>query len=134
MIQILDITNLVFTVAFIIEAILKLIGLGAKVYFKDNMNIFDFFIVMLSIVELNIEGGGGISGLRGFRLFRALKLIEKWPSLKRILKSISYTISSVVHFSVLLFLFIYVFSLLGMQFFAGLLKFNEKGEIDHENG
>ena len=31
-------------------------------------------------------------------------------------------------------LYIYIFSLLGMQFFAGKMLFNEKGEYDPVNG
>jgi len=42
--------NYVFACIFIIEAILKMIGLGVKDYFKDKWNQFDFIIVILMIV------------------------------------------------------------------------------------
>lgn len=114
LLKILDIFNIIFTAIFILEALFKIIGMGFKLYFRDKMNIFDFIIVVFSIAELSQEKGGGISALRAFRLFRVFKLAKNWVSLRRLLKSIAETISSIGNFSVLLFLFIYVFSLLGM--------------------
>jgi len=49
-------------------------------------------------------------------------------------ESISHTVTSIWNFTILLLLFIYVYTLLGMQFFAGQLKFNEAGEVDFEQG
>ena len=114
LLKILDIFNIIFTAIFILEALFKIIGMGFKLYFRDKMNIFDFIIVIFSSAELSQEKGGGISALRAFRLFRVFKLAKNWVSLRRLLKSIAETISSIGNFSVLLFLFIYVFSLLGM--------------------
>ena len=44
--------NLVFTIVFIIEMLLKIIGFGIKGYVSDKMNLFDGLIVLLSITEL----------------------------------------------------------------------------------
>ena len=72
--QVLDIFNLIFNTIFIIEAFLKIVGLGAKDYFKAKINCFDFLIVLFSIMELLMDGGGGVSALRAFRLFRVFKM------------------------------------------------------------
>jgi hypothetical protein len=48
----LEISNIVFVVAFTFEAIVKLIGLGPTFYFKTNQNRFDFLVVILSLVGL----------------------------------------------------------------------------------
>ena len=109
------------------EAVLKLLGLGVKDYFKDKMNCFDFFIVLTSIVEMLSGGGGGVSALRAFRLFRIFKMARSWVSLKRLIDSIIVTLGSIGPFSILLAIFIYIFSLLGMQLFAGELKFDSDG-------
>jgi len=53
---ILDQFNFYFTIIFTIDMGFKLIGLG-KEYLLDKINIFDGFIVTLSIVELTILGG-----------------------------------------------------------------------------
>ena len=40
---------------FLIEMILKLIGLGVKNYVLDRFNLFDGFIVIVSLIELAVE-------------------------------------------------------------------------------
>ena len=47
----LDNINLFFIVVFTSEMLLKMFALG-KYYFKDAWNLFDFFVVMSSILSL----------------------------------------------------------------------------------
>jgi len=70
------------------------------------------------------DGGGSFSALRAFRLFRIFKLFRV-GDLRVLIDSIAYTITTIGNYTVLLILFIYVYALLGMQFFAGKLKFDE---------
>jgi len=49
--QSLETANLVFTIFFTIEMIFKLIGYGARNYFRDSLNAFDCLIVVVSLVE-----------------------------------------------------------------------------------
>lgn len=55
-------------------------------------------------------------------------------SLKLLIDSIAHTLAAIANFTILLGLFIYVYSLLGMQFFSGKIKFNELDQYDLENG
>lgn len=48
--------------------------------------------------------------------------------------SITFTLSTIGDYVILLSLFIYVFALLGMSFFAGRIKFDENDVYDLENG
>lgn len=55
------------------EMVLKLIASGLRGYLKSRWNIFDGFIVVISIVDLILElakigNGAGLSVLRTFRL------------------------------------------------------------------
>ena len=59
---VLDYCNLFFTVAFVLEAVLKITGYGLS-YFSDSWNRFDFFVVCASVFDLvlafaNGDGGG----------------------------------------------------------------------------
>lgn len=47
-----SILNSIFTWAFVIEMVIKLIGLGFREYGKDSFNLFDAFIVVLSLVDM----------------------------------------------------------------------------------
>ena len=46
---------MIFTAVFTFEMILKIIGLGAKEYFKDYFNAFDFIIVIAALLEYAID-------------------------------------------------------------------------------
>jgi len=130
--------NIVFTIIFTFEVVLKLVGLGVAGYSADKFNLFDAFIVVVSILEMFLAhdggGGGAFSALRAFRLFRIFKIFRA-GDLRTLLDSITFTVLTIKDYTILLCLFIYVFALLGMSFFAGKCKFNdETGEIDLENG
>lgn len=58
----------VFTGIFTVEAGLKVLALGLYKYLQDGWSCFDFVIVILSLVELGLEGVKGLSILRSFRL------------------------------------------------------------------
>ena len=138
----IQVINLVFTSIFIIELVLKLIGYGIKNYFKDAFNVFDAFVVSLSLVELAINftsysspfvpdnaGKGGASALRAvriFRIFRVLRvsrLLRKLHFMKVIIQVIKGTAEQFAYIALLMFLFVFIFALLGTQIFGGNYKF-----------
>ena len=123
--------NYFFSSIFAIEVVLKIIGQSPKKFVQDYFNIFDSVIVMVSILEVFVSSGsgGGVSALRAFRLFRIFKLFRT-GNLRVLLDSIAYTMGTIGNYVILLGLFIYVYSLLGMQFFAGKLKFDSNGFYD----
>jgi hypothetical protein len=111
--------------------IIKLIGLGPKLYVKDKFNIFDCIVVVFSIIEnviswAGIEGGtrGAISAFRGVRLLRVFKLARSWTSFRELLEKIMITMKDISNFSVLLFIFMFVYTLLGMELFAYNVSFD----------
>ena len=72
--------------------------------------------------------------LRAFRLLRVFKLAKSWDSLFNLLKTISRTVKDVSNFSILLFLLIFTYSLLGMEVFAYNVAFNDLGYFDLGRG
>ena len=44
--------NIYLTVTFAIEICLKLIGLGYKKFLSESMNLFDSFVIVISLLEL----------------------------------------------------------------------------------
>uniref|UniRef100_A0A7S2F8U8 Calmodulin n=1 Tax=Florenciella parvula TaxID=236787 RepID=A0A7S2F8U8_9STRA len=125
----LDEINLVLTYVFIGELVIKLYAYGLKDYFADAFNNFDFVVVVVSIVELVLERvvgyeGGGISALRAFRIFRVFKLAKQWKDLNDLLSKMLKTLNDIGYFAMLLVLFMYIYSLVGMQFFANKMHFN----------
>lgn len=128
-IQVLAQANFVFTGIFTLEVILKMIGLGVREFLKEQFNKFDLVIVLVSIVEMqgfngDDDGSGVFSAFRAFRLFKIFKLF-KVGDLRILIDSIAFTMTTISDYVILLLLFIYVFALLGMSFFAGKLKFDD---------
>ena len=57
--------------------------------------------------------------LRLIRVFRALKIVQKWKSMKHILNAVAASGPGLLNFCCLLLLFSFIYSLCGMQMFAG---------------
>ncbi|KAM6979676.1 calcium channel, voltage-dependent, L type, alpha 1S subunit, a, partial [Aplochiton taeniatus] len=122
-----DTANKVLLSMFAIEMFMKMYALGPPTYFLSLFNRFDCFVVTTGVVELilvrmDFMSVMGISVLRCIRLLRLLKVTKYWTSLSNLVASLLNSVRSIACLLLLLFLFIVIFSLLGMQVFGG--KFN----------
>uniref|UniRef100_A0A8C2GA29 Calcium voltage-gated channel subunit alpha1 Ia n=1 Tax=Cyprinus carpio TaxID=7962 RepID=A0A8C2GA29_CYPCA len=124
--NVLEICNIVFTSMFTLEMILKLTAFGFFEYLRNPYNIFDGIIVIISVCEIIGQSDGGLSVLRTFRLLRVIKLVRFMPALRRQLVVLMKTMDNVATFCMLLMLFIFIFSILGMHIFG--CKFSLKTE------
>uniref|UniRef100_A0A8C6PMR8 Voltage-dependent T-type calcium channel subunit alpha n=1 Tax=Nothobranchius furzeri TaxID=105023 RepID=A0A8C6PMR8_NOTFU len=124
----LEISNIVFTSLFSLEMLLKVLVYGPFGYIKNPYNIFDGIIVVISVWEIVGQQGGGLSVLRTFRLMRVLKLVRFMPALQRQLVVLMKTMDNVATFCMLLMLFIFIFSILGMHLFG--CKFGSERDGD----
>ncbi|XP_022530611.2 voltage-dependent T-type calcium channel subunit alpha-1H [Astyanax mexicanus] len=116
--DVLEISNIVFTSLFALEMLLKLLACGLFGYISNPYNIFDLIIVIISVWEIIGQADGGLSVLRTFRLLRVLKLVRFMPALRRQLVVLMKTMDNVATFCMLLMLFIFIFSILGMHLFG----------------
>lgn len=123
---IVEIINYIFIVVFLIEMIAKIFACGFLEYLRSLFNVFDGLIVLLSLYELFRSFGSNtnhietsdLSVLRTFRLLRIIKLVRFMPALRRQLVVMLKTIDNVATFCSLLALFIFIFSILGMNLFG----------------
>ncbi|XP_060695860.1 voltage-dependent L-type calcium channel subunit alpha-1C [Hemiscyllium ocellatum] len=125
-----DTANKVLLALFTGEMLLKMYSLGLQAYFVSLFNRFDCFIVCGGIletilVETKIMSPLGISVLRCVRLLRIFKITRYWNSLSNLVASLLNSVRSIASLLLLLFLFIIIFSLLGMQLFGGKFNFDE---------
>ncbi|CAF3598036.1 unnamed protein product [Adineta steineri] len=124
MTRILATGNYIFTAIFTTEALLKIIAMAPVKYLKDGWNVFDLFIVTLSLVELGLANIKGLSVLRSFRLLRVFKLAKSWPTLNRLMSIIGKTIGALGNLTFVLVIIIFIFAVMGMQLFGQ--KYTEK--------
>ncbi|XP_056281310.1 voltage-dependent L-type calcium channel subunit alpha-1C isoform X1 [Pseudoliparis swirei] len=127
--EVQDIANKVLLALFTGEMLLKMYSLGLQAYFVSLFNRFDSFVVCGGILETilvqtKIMSPLGISVLRCVRLLRIFKITRYWNSLSNLVASLLNSVRSIASLLLLLFLFIIIFSLLGMQLFGGKFNFD----------
>uniref|UniRef100_A0AAY4E498 Voltage-dependent L-type calcium channel subunit alpha n=1 Tax=Denticeps clupeoides TaxID=299321 RepID=A0AAY4E498_9TELE len=128
--QVQDIANKVLLSLFTVEMLLKMYSLGLQAYFVAFFNRFDCFVVCGGIVEtilveMEIMPPLGISVLRCVRLLRIFKVTRHWTALSNLVASLLNSMKSIASLLLLLFLFLIIFALLGMQLFGGKFNFDE---------
>ncbi|XP_070813034.1 sodium channel protein type 1 subunit alpha [Pituophis catenifer annectens] len=120
--EVLNVGNLVFTGIFTAEMFLKLVAMDPYYYFQEGWNIFDGFIVTLSLVELGLANVEGLSVLRSFRLLRVFKLAKSWPTLNMLIKIIGNSVGALGNLTLVLAIIVFIFAVVGMQLFGKSYK------------
>jgi voltage-gated sodium channel type II alpha len=107
----------VFTGIFTAEALLKMIALSPKIYFKNRWNIFDIIIVSFSLLELGLDSKRMLV-LRSFRLLRVFKLAKSWRTLNQLMAIIGQTVGALGNLTIVLAIVIFIFAVMGNQLFG----------------
>lgn len=124
----LDTIDHVFVLIFLIEAIVKLKALGVKKYFKDNWNIFDFFIVVISLPSILTfvpffagHSFSFVKVLRLFRMIRLVKVISFIPRMDSIMAGLGRAIKASVFVLVALLFLNFLIALFTCHFFGDIV-------------
>jgi len=120
--KIQNISNMIFTIIFSVEMILKLIGYGFLDYIRDWFNMFDGVIVILSWVEFILalttsQESSGLSVLRGFRLLRVFKLVRGLEGIQKLVAIVLAAMTEAATLGMLIILFLFINALVGKQVF-----------------
>ena len=101
---------------FIVEAALKMLALAPKPhrYFADGWNIFDFAIIVFSLVPAT---GAFAMIARLGRLLRVLRLISTIEDLRLIVAALVKSIPNVGHILMLMSIIVYIYAIIGFQLF-----------------
>ncbi|XP_008834406.1 sodium channel protein type 10 subunit alpha isoform X1 [Nannospalax galili] len=114
-----------FTVIYTFEALIKILARGFCLneftYLRDPWNWLDFSVITLAYVGAAIDLRG-ISGLRTFRVLRALKTVSVIPGLKVIVGALIHSVRKLADVTILTIFCLSVFALVGLQLFKGNLK------------
>ncbi|XP_030649653.1 sodium channel protein type 4 subunit alpha B isoform X1 [Chanos chanos] len=127
--EILYMINLVFIVIFTAECALKLIALR-QYFFSVGWNIFDFVVVILSIVGLLLSdiiekyfvSPTLFRVIRLARIGRVLRLIRGAKGIRTLLFALMMSLPALFNIGLLLFLIMFIFSIFGMSNFAYVKK------------
>nr|XP_021334158.1 voltage-dependent L-type calcium channel subunit alpha-1D [Danio rerio] len=122
--------NKILLALFTLEMLMKIYSFGFQIYFMALFNRFDCFVVCGGIletvlVEMEVIPPIGISVLRCVRLLRIFKVTRHWAALSDLVGSLLNSMKAICSLLLLLFLFLIIFALLGMQLFGGKFNFDE---------
>ncbi|KAI8789145.1 sodium channel protein 1 brain-like isoform X1 [Biomphalaria glabrata] len=120
----LNICNIVFSILFTMEMMLKWLGLGLTEYFTNFWTILDFFIVFTSMLSLIGDqiGLGNVDvfrSLRTLRSLRPLRAISRWQGMKIVVNALMNAIPAIINVFLVCMVFWLIFSIMGVQFFKG---------------
>tara|TARA_B110000046_G_C12999152_1_gene401409 strand:+ start:277 stop:1074 length:798 start_codon:yes stop_codon:yes gene_type:complete len=111
--------DMFITVYFLLEIIIKMYAEKKFTdFFKSGWNIFDFFIVFVTLIPLENTSFAAIARL--MRIFRILRLLNTRPELKKIIDMLIGAIPAIVDIVILMFIIFYIYAIVGNFFFAEL--------------
>ena len=114
--DLLHLGNQIVLGVFIVEALLKMIALAPRVdmYFRDGWNVFDFLVIVFSLIPAT---GEFAMVARLARLLRVLRLISAIRELRLIVAALVRSIPSVGHVMLLMSIIVYIYAIIGYQLF-----------------
>ena len=110
---------------FVFELVMKVLALGILGYSKDRYNLFDATVVTAGLIELAYRNSS-LAVARAFRLLRVMRttrLITRNKNMRRLIDTTMESFSAILNFCGVLFVFVFVFTVLGMQLFGGRDEF-----------
>jgi hypothetical protein len=127
--------NILVTLLFALEFAIRLTASGFENFVKvTKLNIMDAVIVVVSILDVLIAtiflshdqliNSAAITVLRASRTIRFFKLARYWKSFRVLLQNLIETLQNIKTFAVLLIIFLFIYTILGMEFFAHQAKMN----------
>lgn len=108
--------NDVILAVFVVEAALKITAVAPQFrrYFGDGWNLFDFSVVVFSLIPAT---GQFALVARLIRVLRVLRLVSAMPQLRLIVATLVRSIPSMGHVLMLLAIIFYIYAIVGFHLF-----------------
>ncbi|XP_066993816.2 sodium channel protein para [Anabrus simplex] len=132
--DVLDWLNMIFIVIFSSECLMKIFALRYH-YFKEPWNLFDFVVVILSILGLVLSdiiekyfvSPTLLRVVRVAKVGRVLRLVKGAKGIRTLLFALAMSLPALFNICLLLFLVMFIFAIFGMSFF---MHVKDKGGLD----
>jgi Ion transport protein len=127
--------NLVLTVVFAVELVLKLLTYGLLGYWKKFSNRIDAIIVIFSFLLIALEDSGlaFAKPLRLLRVLKAARIATRSENMQKLITSILSSISSMLNVTLILMMAALIFAILGVQLYSGLFYFCNDNSVANVN-
>jgi len=144
-IQVLEYIDMVFTIIFLFEAIIKVIAVGfvhssipSEPYIMNGWNVLDFVVILASLLYMvmsfmssgnfNADSLKSLKSLRALRALRPLRMISRNEGMKLVVNSLFASIPAMINVLIVCLLFITIFASSGISFFAGKFFYCSNGD------
>ena len=113
---IMHLGNQIVLGVFIVEALLKMLALAPRIdrYFHDGWNVFDFLVIIFSLIPAT---GQFAMVARLARLLRVLRLVSAIRELRLIVAALVRSIPSVGYVIMLMSIIVYIYAIIGYHLF-----------------
>ncbi|XP_061698593.1 sodium channel, voltage-gated, type I-like, alpha isoform X1 [Syngnathoides biaculeatus] len=120
----LEYADKMFTYIFILEMLLKWVAYGYAKYFTNAWCWLDFLIVAVSLVSLTANALGfaelgAIKSLRTLRALRPLRALSRFEGMRVVVNALLGAIPSIFNVLLVCLIFWLIFSIMGVNLFAG---------------
>lgn len=117
--QVFEGLDYAITLFFLAEIIIRMLAeKDLRSFFRKGWNLFDFIIVVASLVPVE-ESEMALLG-RLLRIFRVLRLVSMVPELRILLNALVSSIPRMGYVSLLMFIIFYIYAAVGTIFFHGI--------------
>ncbi|XP_071398997.1 sodium channel protein type 2 subunit alpha-like [Centroberyx affinis] len=121
---VLEYADKIFSYIFVLEMFLKWIAYGFKKYFTNYWCWLDFLIVDVSLISLIANSLGysdfaAIKSLRTLRALRPLRALSRFEGMRVVVNALIGAIPSIMNVLLVCLIFWLIFSIMGVNLFAG---------------
>ncbi|KAK9863870.1 hypothetical protein WJX84_008306, partial [Apatococcus fuscideae] len=116
--HVLNIISNAITIAFVAEAVVKVVGYGPWAYISDNWNKLDLVVVGTSVPSLFISAGPAAQALRIVRMARMFKLVGNAKGLRTLFNTLLTSLPAIINIASLFLLVMFIYAVLGMDLFG----------------
>jgi len=109
--------DMFFTIVFTVELGFNMYAHLFWKFVKDGWSLFDFLVVMISLVSISNEAVANISVFRLMRAFRVIRIFGRIKSVKSIINAITASIIPVINAFFIAFIILALFAIIAVTLF-----------------
>ena len=119
---VLAVLDVAVTLFFLIEILIRMAAEPRFWdFFKKGWNVFDFIIVVVSLIPINDSEYALLARL--LRLFRVLRLISFIPEMRVLVSALLIAIPRIGYVALLMFVIFYLYAVIGSMLYAHINEF-----------
>jgi len=117
----LHIFELIFTTIYVVELLMKQVGLGPREYFSSGFNCLDFTLVVTTVLSWQLKDLKGFGAGRILRLFRAarlIRLLKQFTAVRKLLRTVTKSWSSLLNVVFFITVWLVIFAVMGIHLYG----------------